>query len=95
MSPLIQLQAIASQCIKTRGLGECDQACGGCSYNVFQYTDVKDGTLLLAEARAKEADYQRVKQQQDTDNFVNTMGPLVAIAIIVGLIAWGCSACGI
>ena len=93
-----ELYKLAKNCAEYNHKG-CGCQCGQCEYNIFLYANERDATLIKANAYA---DYQRdkefsdrIKYDAETARFSMTFAPLFALGIIIGLIAWGCHACGL
>jgi len=87
-----KLPAVAAACVKQNAAG-CDCACGGCQYNVFNYTDTRTAGILMANARANFITLKEYEQKLEQDVSSHNLAALVFMALIVGLVAWGCNAC--
>ena len=94
---LDELYKLATNCAEYNHNG-CDCQCKQCEYNIYLYTNERDATLIKSNAYA---DYQRNKEfsdriQREAKDAQSAMyyAPLLAIGFFVGLIAWGCHACG-
>jgi len=87
-----KLQAVAATCVKQNAVG-CDCACGGCQYNVFNYTDTRTAGILMANARANFITLKEYEQKVEQDISNHNLAALAFMALIIGLVAWGCNAC--
>jgi len=87
-----KLPAVAAACVKQNAVG-CDCACGGCQYNVFNYTDTRTAGILMANARANYITLKEYQQKLDQDTANYNLASLIIMALIIGFIAWGCNAC--
>jgi len=89
-----RLYQIAYDCTEMMDTMVCDQNCAVCRFNIFNYVEQRrDGDLLKANA---EADYYRLKNLRSevkADREAGFWGPMLSIALVIGLIIWAVRAC--
>jgi len=89
-----ELYRLASNCAKYNHRG-CTCCCEQCEYNIYLYTNKRDATLIKANAYADYQKHEELKEEIRQRDNANFLAPFIVLGIIVGLIVWGCHACGI
>jgi len=88
-----ELYKLARNCAEFNKKG-CECKCDKCGYNVYLYTNERDASLIKSNAYADYQRHEELHQEIEARKNAEAFAPLIVIGIIIGLISWGCQACG-